>query len=210
MKSYASGDVAKCKYLMVLSAKGAFLMTFLLSAPLLVGTEFLIDLWLTEVPPYSVGLTRLFLLVCIVDSLSAGISDYVFARGNIKVYQLSVNTLFLISIPVSFVVLKLSRSPYGLLVTYLVFSVLNFACRQIVLWKYYDFSPAVLFKKAYLPILYIVIASLPMFLFCNYVLTNPIWGIILSVVYVGISEFFLGLNSGERSFLISKLSFLKK
>lgn len=209
VKSYSAGDTIRCESLMALSAKTAFLMVFLLSVPLLIETEFVIRLWLSEVPPHSVTLTRLYLFICIVDAFSSGITDYVFARGNIKMYQLSVNTLYLISIPVAFVVLKLGAPVYGLLATYLVFSILVFVCKMVVLSRCYQFDITFLFKMAYRPAVSVIISSIPVFVLCYFVEMRPIVSMAVSIGYVAVCEYIFGLSSSERKFIKSKIQFLR-
>ena len=98
-KAYASGDMDRCNTLVVLSAKMSFIVVFVVGAPLFSEMEYILGLWLGEVPPYSVLFSRLFVVNMLVDSLNSGISEYVMAGGRIRRYQIFVNTLYLLSIP---------------------------------------------------------------------------------------------------------------
>lgn len=115
-KSYASGNR---EYMMTLVFQGArlsFYMLLLLSLPVFLNTSFLLELWLKNVPDYSVDFVQLSLIVVMCESLSNPLTTAMLATGKIKKYQIVVGGLLMLNVPLSYVFLKLGFSPNVVLV----------------------------------------------------------------------------------------------
>lgn len=195
-KSYASGDMERCKKLMVASAKYSYMVMFIISVPFLVDLEFILKIWLHEVPPFAVLFCKLMIIDTLVFAFNSGVSTLVFASGKIKAYQLSINTLKLLSVVVGYYVLRAGYPAYSLLLAYIAFSGLSFIAGQIVINKTVKFSNWLLFSKAYIP------CGLVTLLFIPYAIIHPInipiLSILVAVIYVGILEVIFCVNKEER------------
>lgn len=77
-KSYAIGDKARTDELLVMSTKYCYLLTLLIGAVFLVAPEWIMSLWLKEVPPYATIFLVLFVIDNIVMSLNSGIQNIIF------------------------------------------------------------------------------------------------------------------------------------
>ena len=200
-KAYAGGDMERCNTLVVLSAKMSFIVVFVVGAPLFCEMEYILGLWLGEVPPYSVLFSRLFVVNMLVDSLNSGISEYVMAGGRIRRYQIFVNTLYLLSIPAAYVVLSLGAEAWWLLVVYIIFSVFILMTRQYVMRLEYGFDTGILWRRVYLPSLIAVALFAPL-----YFLLNSLYGIFAILtegICVLIIVFFLCLSKSEKKIINS-------
>ena len=60
-KSYASGDKAYMLSLVKKSSKMSFFLLFIIALPMLFNTEYLLEIWLKDVPAQSASFVRLFL-----------------------------------------------------------------------------------------------------------------------------------------------------
>ena len=63
IKQYALGNKEEVYKLVLISSKYGFFLTLLLVAPLFTSIEAILRLWLGEVPPYTVGMSVMFLCV---------------------------------------------------------------------------------------------------------------------------------------------------
>jgi len=199
-KSYAAGNEQRCYNLMILSSKLSFLVVLIVSSPILIEPEFVLGLWLGEIPPYVISFTKLVVINSLVDALNMGVAEYVFARGNIKWYQLCVNTLYMISIVVAYVVLKHGAPATALLYTYIIFSIVILIVRQLILYISYKFNNWILIKRSILPaimvaIMLVIYTLLPIKL-------HPILNILTMTLYLCGMIWLLGLSRQERKAIL--------
>ena len=200
-KSYAAGDNVRTTRLLIFSTKFSYLLIFLMSVPFLVDTEWIMSLWLGTVPPYSSLFIKLMIIDGLISSFNSGLSSVIFASGEIKLYQLSVNTLRLIAVVVGYFVLKAGAEPYSLFVVYILFSLLIVGVIQYVLHKQLHFDNGVLFKNSYLPSIVVTVLFIP-FLFIPFGFI-PVTKMLLGLTYALFLEFFIGLSKHERAKLMS-------
>lgn len=200
-KSYVAGDMERCKKLMVSSSKYSFLLMFLISSPFLIDSEWVLHLWLGKVPPFAAQFTLLMVIDALLDSLNPGISEVIFANGKIQAFQFIINTLRLLSIVCAYFVLHAGASVHFLFYSYILFTVLAFFARQIVLRRTIGFDNNILIKGSYLPSLLVFFCFLPAILFKANI-SEGIY-IFFSLLYLLIIIFFVGLSKTERTFIMS-------
>ena len=202
-KAYAVGNKDRAIMLTSLSSKIAFMFMLIVSSPFLLTPDYIFSLWLGEVPDYVVLFTQLLVIDALIGSLNRGIPELVFATGNIKWYQIIVNTLFLLSVFVAYLVLKAGAPAYSMITTYIVFSLIVLFVRQFVLHKLTNINNWILIKKSYIPSFFVLIAYLP-FLIFHLNIDDFILNII-SLIYLGVLCFTIGLSKSEKNYIIRKI-----
>lgn len=195
-KTFVSGDRIRCDSLLVFSTKITYLLMLVISSPFLVECEWILGIWLGQVPPYAVVFTVLMIVDALVDSLNSGIKNIIFASGDIKLFQIIPSTLKLLSILVAYFALREGYPAYSLLYAYIIFSILIFFANQWILKHTIQFNTTRLVKNSYLPSLLVTLLFLP-FCFIN-IGIHPILMIALSFIYLLLLTFIFGLSSEER------------
>ena len=132
-KLYAAGDVDAMWKLVFCSGKLAFYLLMFICIPALVEIEFVLNLWLHEVPPYTVVIARLMIISILVETLSNQVIGAYQAANKIKRYQLYSSTIVLLNIPVSYLVLKMC--PEKPIIPYLISVFLSFLYVFSILWN---------------------------------------------------------------------------
>lgn len=89
------------------SIKFSILFLLMLSLPILFDTSFVIELWLGQVPEYVVPFIRLTLITNSIGIINSVIVIAVHATGNIKRLSYLTGTLYILALPVSYILLKL-------------------------------------------------------------------------------------------------------
>ena len=206
-KTYVSGDRKRCDSLLVFSTKITFLLMLLFSSPFLVECEWVLSLWLGQVPPYAVMFTILIIVDSLIDSLNSGIKNIIFASGNIKLFQIIPSTLKLLSIVAAYFALKAGYPAYSLLYAYILFSVVIFFANQWILKKSVNFDTKLLIKNSYIPSLIIAISYLPTCLLNG--IFHPLIVILISVVYILVLIFMIGLSKTEKQIVLSLINKFK-
>jgi len=205
-KCYAAGDYQRADNLLVLSIKLGYFAMFIIAVPLLLETEWILKIWLGDVPPYAVSFSQLMIIDALVISLNSGISTIIFASGKIKLYQISINTLRILAIVAGYFVLKAGYKSESLLITYIMFSVLIFFVIQYVLKKTLNYNTKYLWKRAYVPSILLTILFIP-FIFVMREF-HPVFRIILVMFFVVILIYRVGLSKAERLIINNKVRFL--
>lgn len=203
-KSYAVGDTVRTNDLLVMSTKFTFLLMLLVSTPFFVGCEWIMHLWLGNVPPYAVSFTLILVIDSLVGSFNQGVSNVIFASGKIRTYQIVINVLRLLSLLVGYIVLKNGFPPEGLLLTYVCFSLVIVLTTQVILNRTLHFDNNVLIRKSYIPSLIVICICVPIYVFK---FTDiPLLNIFIAMLWVLIAEVMFGFSKKERQYVMSKLS----
>ena len=135
IKNVAIGDNLSAQKLLA-SSKFSFFLLCLLGIPLIIIAPTVLNLWLKEVPEYTVVFVRLMLVISIWSSIANPLRIVNQAEGNIKKFQIYEGTVLLFIVPVSFCVLKLEKLPELVFVVHLFVELLASYIRiKIVLPK---------------------------------------------------------------------------
>lgn len=111
VKSEGMGNRKRMHELSATTCKVTFLMLAMLAVPLLSETPYILELWLKDVPDYTVEFTRLLIIQSLVFQLTLGVYIGIESVGQIKLIQLTVGLLHFLVIPVGWCLLKLGSSP---------------------------------------------------------------------------------------------------
>lgn len=161
IKQYGKGDTAQSELLTFLGAKYSYFLILLISIPLFLYADSVLDIWLNTVPDYTVIFVRICILVVVVDSISGTLMTLCQATGRIKWYQIIVGTLVFLNLPISFLLIEMGGNPQVTYWTMLVISVFSLFFRIFFLKKIANISVLVFFKEVLLKIMIVtlVIAS---------------------------------------------------
>lgn len=105
-KSYVTGNYHRMYALIYATSKMSFYLLLLVALPLFFKMPYVLGLWLKEVPDHTVVFTRLVLIYMLIDSISGGMTTSVNATGKIKKYQLLNSVITLLTLPISYLLLK--------------------------------------------------------------------------------------------------------
>ena len=208
-KSYASGDHGYMFYLISKSSRMSYYLLFILALPVLFNTEYILGLWLKDVPAYSAAFVKLFLVFTLSESLSNPLITAQLATGNIRNYQLAVGGLQLLNIPVSYVFLKMGAQPQVTAAVAVVISQLCLFVRLFMLKGMIGLAPGTFLKKVYLNVIAVSAAASALPLAVCRLFPDTFWGFTASVTVCLCAAFvsvaFAGLSRGERGEIISMI-----
>lgn len=106
IKSYAKEEYYYSMNLSNRVTKYSFYLLLLLGFPVILNTEYILSIWLGEVPEYTVMFTRLAIIESWVTSLPETAKTIIQASGKIKGVEVYARTITLLSFPVSYLILK--------------------------------------------------------------------------------------------------------
>ena len=111
-KSYAAGDYEHTLELVYKGTKYSFLLLFIIALPILFETEQFLDLWLVEIPQFSIEFVRLIIILALVEVLLKPVTTLNNATGHIKNFQIIVSISQFLVLPICYILLKLDCNPY--------------------------------------------------------------------------------------------------
>lgn len=113
-KAYAATDYVYVNRIIISGTKCAFFLFWILCSPVLINTEFILNVWLVNVPDYTALFIRLGIIYTICQNLSQCLYTTMLATGNIKKYQLVVGSLSILAFPFTWISYKTGNgAEYG-------------------------------------------------------------------------------------------------
>ena len=212
-KSYASGDREYMMTLLYQGARLSFYMLLLLSLPILVNTHYILVIWLKLVPEHAVLFVQLILVFAMSESISNPLITAMLATGKIRNYQIVVGGLQMMNLPISYICLCLGCMPESVLIVAIVISQCCLAARLYMLRGMIGLSSIMYLKKVYLNVAMVtVVACIIPILLAHQLSESFVSFVILALVAMAstaITEFTIGCNKKERTFVIDKVKTIK-
>ena len=213
VKKYSQGNLTEAFGLIFKSAKFSFFLMLLIINPIILNTQYILNLWLINPPPLTAVFVRLSLIAFLVQATYIFLATGINATGKIKWFKIIEGALVFLNVPVSYILLKYFGSAEYAFYVNIVLSVFGltytlFYSKKVMNLNIRNYTVEVLLKifavwGASTAILFYVSEYFQTRDFVDFCLTTlciTIANIILIV--------FLGMTKGEMKML--KSFFLKK
>ena len=140
MASLGSGNRDRMWFLSEIESKISFLLLAMLGIPTMFEMQVLLEIWLVEVPEYTMMFGCMFLAMNIVDMLSIGLGTANRAIGKIGKYTMLTFTPKLFILPISYVGLRCGMSLLWVCILFVVIEFLSMLLRIYFMKDSPDFS----------------------------------------------------------------------
>lgn len=134
VKSEGGGDRQKMIRLTEVSTKFSIFLFSLLAVPVFFEMPYLLNLWLKNVPEYSIIFCRLILLAMFLEKFTFEITTALRAVGKIRNFQVIESVVWILNIPIYYIVLKMGYPPYSVFIVSIVLSLFG-ACVRLYFGK---------------------------------------------------------------------------
>lgn len=208
-KYYANGDKEHMFLLMCRGTKFTYFLTLLMVLPLFLETEYVLQLWLKEVPTHTVIFVQLSIIGSIINNIGNTCYTACQATGNIKRYSIVVTTVGFLVFPLTWLGFKLGLPVESTYIIYiLVYICVSIACMLMTRWLL-QFPLSMFLRKALLPIVWVTILSsiIPTLLslrmessFVRFIITCMV-----SVLSTCAAIYLTGLSKHEKRIIIDKM-----
>ena len=209
-QSYSGGDSDRVYYLTSRVGKYSMLMMLLAFFPLWAEMDFVLDIWLVDVPEGAATFCRLVLLMVLVTVMDGGISNVVSASGTVAKFRTVYSLLTLACVPIGFFVLKAGASAYALLAIFITADVI---WRIAQLWLAHSvlrFPVGLYCRDAYLPVAMISVIIISCLVLTSFIpLDSAFWHLgrlLLILLLTAGAAYIIGLKKAERQKVLSYLS----
>lgn len=202
-KSYAEGEYEDMFRYVFLSSKFSFFLLFIISLPIFIETKKILEIWLLEIPIYGVAFVRLVLINVILDAMMNPFITAINATGKIKLYHSVIGGLMLSILPLSYFFLNHDYPAYIVYVITIIVGGIASIIRIHIFGKLLNITSLTFIKHVCLRVVLVVIISFPVpyafFFYSNMEPLIRLFGVfVISIMIVGISVYFIGLDAYER------------
>lgn len=209
-KNYAAGDKDGLFTLVTRGAKFSFFLFFFMALPIFIDIDFILHLWLIEVPEHTANFIRLTLILMSIETVSSPVITSLLATGNVKTYQIIVGTLLLLNLPLSYYALKMGLEPEYTMVIAIVIAAISLGVRLILIRNYAGFPIRDYFSKVLIRSLLVVLLSalIPWALFSLLdIAALPLFAVVCMSSWLcsAVCILYIGSSSSERSLLLGML-----
>ena len=213
IKSYARGDYKYMTQLVFSSSRFSFYLLYIITLPMVLETNQILQTWLINVPDYTPIFFRLIIITTILDAVTNPAVKAIQATGNIKTYQLAVNTTLITIVPISYICLMVGMPPYSVFIVQVIISIIAFSIRFYMIQGLLKIPFLSYLKYCLLPIVKVTVVSCitPLFVFCFFSpgYSRLLLVILSSLISVALSIFFIGLLDNEKEMIVNKLKIIK-
>ncbi len=204
-KRYAAKETESMYTLVFRSTNFSYYLILILSLPIILKMEYILDLWLGDYPSCTPIFCRLILINCMLDTLSNLLASVVKAYGKIRNYQFIVSFMLMLNLPLSYIVLKVGAPAYTTYIIYAAISIALLCVRLLLLKKMINFPVRRFVKTVTLKLITITCIILPLPIIANTLLNNNLASLIAvtaisffcttSVIYL------IGLEKNEKTYI---------
>ncbi len=129
---YASDNRESMLDLVYRSCRYAYYLMLILCLPMIKNIEYVLQIWLGQVPEYVVEFAIFTLMASLVNSIINPLLYGVLATGRIKVYEIVMSITYTSSLPLSYLALK---AGYPMISVYYIILVLTATVMFILVWQ---------------------------------------------------------------------------
>jgi O-antigen/teichoic acid export membrane protein len=200
-KASAQGNQRYLQDLVNQTSKFSYYMIFALTLPILLNMEFILGLWLKEVPQYTAVFCSITLLYYLVESLSGPLWVTTWAGGNIRSYQITVSLVRIITLPATWLLLKYNMEPWTVLAAWVIVNVFCYLYRLMYVRRHSGIPLAPYVREVIVPLVLITLLAIPLPLLAHYLLAgwkDLVITTLVSLLITGILIWLIGLKPTEK------------
>lgn len=218
IKSYSSGDRSYFMNLVYSSSKFSFYILFFISMPIILNIDYVLSVWLKDVPEGSTILVIMLMLYSFIDAYSAPLWISVHATGNLRTHQILMASIKILNIPLAYILLCQGAPAWVVLA---IKAGLNFICsivRPMYMVKLIKLDFKHYMKNVFFVVYLIAGLSVPIPIFLSSYCETGIYRFIVTtfsfVIIFSLVVYFIGLTDREKmvakDLLLNKLIKFKK
>jgi len=210
VKYYAKNEIREMENLIINATKYSFLLLIAFSLPIILETNFVLNIWLKNVPEYANIFCQLFIVIVIIDILRMNLTYGIMATGNMKNFSIVTGTLGLLAPVTAYLLLLVVKNVHIPMLTIIFIYVIGlFANLFIIKSLIKSFSIGRFLKQIFPPCLTILFVSsiLPVFIHSSLEegWVRLILVVLSSVIVIAVLTYFLALSKKMREKVLSYL-----
>ena len=206
VKLYAQKKAEELFTVIYTTSRVAFFIILIVCLPVFAYTEPLLKVWLGEVPEHSAGFVKLILLFLLVRVFHGPLDTLFKATGKIKAYQIVDSAILLLTIPLSYLLLKTGFALESVFVVMAVVELINLVAILCVAKKTAQLRIAEYLEKVMVRSLFcLIVAGIMVFLICRTFGPTLLPGFVFCIPATTATVWIAGLSKTERAYCKSMI-----
>lgn len=201
-KTYASGEIETHKRLVYSASKIQVYMIYFILIPFLFHTEYIMRLWLGNVPQHMVSFAQATIFLSLLYALFEPIRTAVLATNNISKFMIIPDVLYILSLPISYLLAYWSESPVIFITSVVFFEITGCAIRVYFALQVSPILLKDLFTKVIIPAINVAIGSAIvcwiLSLYTNESLLDLAVFLVANSIVLIVFIYLIGINHEER------------
>ncbi len=204
-KNYAAGDLESMHSLIIRSEKFGFFILLIILLPLCASVEYVLGIWLVNVPAHAANFVVLVLLYSLIECLVTPVITGVLAEGNIRSYEITLTFIYLVNFFASYVCLKMGLPVESIFVMNIIFKIFVLIALLLHSRSKYSFPILQFIKECLIPAVLVFCIS---FSFMYIISGNNLMSFgafivrtFVIVIFTIATVFMVGLSKAEKKYI---------
>ena len=187
IQSYARNEINRVMNLTYSISKFSLSFLFILVFPICLEINYILKIWLGDSVPYYTAIFSIIILATdfMLVPMNA-LATLVHASGQMRNYQVIGSFVKILSVPVSYLMLKIGYAPYWALIMVLLFDGLGLIVGMFIIKTLMPFRIVEYFKKVVIPLIPVIgitcLAVLPV----NYIMRECFLRLLIEILIITI------------------------
>ncbi len=212
-KNYTAGYLESTYKFIRINAKVSYFIVLIFAIPLIVECDYILNLWLGNVPPHTATVLSIILIQGMMMILSYGVHVGVRARGKVKNYELILNFATIVGFLIFYISFYLGGAYYIPLLITVIIQFLTSTISVFLGHKLIGFSFSTYIKQVYLKMFLLTLLGFLIPLMISILLEESTFRFIL-IGFVSISSlpvlfYYIGLDTAEKDISIQIIQSIK-
>lgn len=186
----------------------------LVAIPILIKTQYILFLWLGEIPQYTIIFLRLLVCSTIIETISYPLMRASDATGTIRLYHSVVGGILLTILPLSYIAIKITNNPTSAFYVYFIVNIVAWFARLVILRTTANLSIKEYTNKVMSRIVFVFIISISInYYLASYFSDNilTLFAFILICLFITSFLFWIiVMEKSEKKYVIIKLNNILK
>lgn len=214
IKAEGANDRKRLHSLSFSSSKYSFFILYIFSFPLLIEMNFILDIWLVNVPQYALEFCRLIIIASLVNQITSSLISVMLAIGKIALYQSIVGCILISLFPIGYFLFSKGFSPESIILAEIVLAFLAGIVRIYFVKYYAQMSITEWIKEVPIPLILSLFPSSALFvIISNFIEEGFLRFLIVfigSIIFNLLFIYILGMKKEEKNVLKSIISKIMK
>lgn len=204
IKSYAEGNIDAMMDLVKNSSCFSYYLMWIISLPICLESDYILKLWLVEVPEYTSSFLILVIVLCLIQTIKTPRSTVFSATGRLKLVNIVVGSILCAAFPLAYIFLKQGFEPESVFIAAIITMLISEVFGIIILRMYIKYSIFDYLRDVYGRCILVTSTSLALTYYLHSLIQGSgfiklITTCVITIISVVIMCYYFGFNSSVKN-----------